>query len=73
MGKVSLRCLNLLVPTWTPRLDYKAFNYSALVKGGTYKVWQMLISIFKCSFIKQPARVGTNFITKYQVSFMCHA
>ena len=32
MGKVSLRCLNLLVPTWTPRLDYKAFNYSALVK-----------------------------------------
>ena len=60
MGKVSLRCLNLLVPTWTPRLDYKAFNYSALVKGGTYKVRQMLISIFKCSFIKQLARVGTN-------------
>ena len=33
MGKVSLRCLNLLVPTWTPLLDYKAFNYSALVKS----------------------------------------
>ena len=33
MGKVSLRCLNLFVPTWTPLLDYKAFNYSALVKS----------------------------------------
>ena len=33
MGNVSLHCLNLFVPTWTPLLDYKAFNYSAPVKS----------------------------------------
>ena len=33
MEKVRYVGLNLFLPTWTPLLDYKAFNYSAIVKS----------------------------------------